>query len=359
MLIYDKSKHKCSERNSSGHGQEEALMKVVMRFQARNRGDHRQYVAFTLVELLVVIAIIGILISLLLPAVQSAREAARRTQCHNQVKQIGLALHNFYDTYGVLPPLATTGETFTYASIDSGPFAGALGYTTFNWLLPYLEEGLIFQEAEFNVNTYVGDLRIKAHVINAYQCPSEVSSPGGQFNSLNGRVVVNGDPEPWTVGNYAANYLLFGDTDVELKPPLAFSRAKRVEATKRFAQITDGLSNSIAFAERYGTCSETGDRSGATGNIWADSNHAFRPFFCTNVFLQMPSHPGGQPEPCLVFQVQPDWLLNCQSIRAQTPHQAMTTGFADGSVQAIAGGVDEEVWARLCNSTDGLPVSLP
>lgn len=327
------------------------------------QGKHNRFSmplhGFTLVELLVVIAIIGVLVALLLPAVQAAREAARRSQCTNNMKQLGLALQNIHDTMRTMPPLATAGETYSYASIQSGPYAGAMGYTTFNWLLPYLEQGSIFKAAEANVNTYVNGIRIKAHVINTYQCPSESSSPGGEFHSPNGRVVVNGTPEPWAVGNYAANYLFFGNPDIELTPPLVLSKAKRVEATRQFKDITDGLANSIAFAERYGTCSETGDENQATGNIWADSNPAFRPIFCINELNQTPSHPAGRPTPCMVFQVAPNWVSGCQSLRAQTPHQAIITGFGDASVHAIAGGVDEVVWALLCNATDGQPVAIP
>jgi hypothetical protein len=162
------------------------------------------------------------------------------------------------------------------------------------------------------------------------------------------------------VGNYAANYLVFGDPDVPIvSPGIAVAKAKRVEATIKFSQLTDGLSKALAFGERYGTCSETGDSNSALADLWSDSNPAFRPLMCVNKTNQTPDHPAGEPEPCLVFQVQPDWVFNCQSLRAQTPHMAMTTGFADGSVHSIDGSIDEAVWARLCDPTDGEVVSLP
>jgi prepilin-type processing-associated H-X9-DG protein len=166
------------------------------------------------------------------------------------------------------------------------------------------------------------------------------------------RTVVDGVPEPWTVGNYAANYLAFGNPDVPLVSPLLMARAARVEATKKFSQFSDGLSQTIAFAERYGTCGETGNSDQAFANLWSDSNHSFRPLFCVNRIDQTPSHPAKNPEPCLMFQVRPDWVFDCESRRAQTPHGAMNAGFADGSVQSLSEDMDEVVWARLCHARD-------
>ena len=101
---------------------------------------------FTLVELLVVIAIIGILIALLLPAVQAAREAARRMQCSNNMKQLGLAVHGLYDAQRVLPPLST-GDTMSDTAID-GPYKGVLGATVFYWLLPYVEQNDLYVQGK-------------------------------------------------------------------------------------------------------------------------------------------------------------------------------------------------------------------
>jgi len=117
--------------------------------------------AFTLVELLVVIAIIGILIALLLPAVQAAREAARRTQCTNNLKQIGLAMHNYHDARKVLP-YGTPG----CCTLPGGNWA--------SFILPYLEQTPVYNQFNFNLLKNVEpNLTVSKTVIAGYICPSD------------------------------------------------------------------------------------------------------------------------------------------------------------------------------------------
>src|SRR5262249_48998123 len=101
--------------------------------------------AFTLVELLVVIAIIGVLVALLLPAVQTARESARRTQCNNNLKQIGLAIHNFEGAYGIFPPAATRVS-------DQNPWMH--GPTWWIYTMPYMEQQNTYSKITFTNNTF-------------------------------------------------------------------------------------------------------------------------------------------------------------------------------------------------------------
>lgn len=140
-------------------------------------------VAFTLVELLVVIAIIGVLVALLLPAVQSAREAARRSSCQNNLKQIGIALHNYHDTFLYFPPGGITlGGCCATPSYTSWPIS----------ILPFLEQSNLSEKYVFsNTNEDAANLFVRTQYIKTYECPSELklkqilvpeSGPGGTGN---------------------------------------------------------------------------------------------------------------------------------------------------------------------------------
>ncbi|HEU5118030.1 MAG TPA: DUF1559 domain-containing protein, partial [Isosphaeraceae bacterium] len=128
----------------------------------------RRIRGFTLIELLVVIAIIGVLIALLLPAVQAAREAARRAQCTNNMKQLGLSMHNYHDTMGSFP-IGRTGSGYSYPGCpNTNRRTWALS------IMPYLELASVFNAVNFSQPFYDASNRTAVMTsISVYQCPSD------------------------------------------------------------------------------------------------------------------------------------------------------------------------------------------
>jgi len=214
--------------------------------------------AFTLIELLVVIAIIAILIALLLPAVQQAREAARRTQCKNNLKQCGLALHNYESTFTIFPQGTFLGAVTLFGGINNN--AGPIPY-----LLPYFEQSALYQLFDFNVdlNTHANNLTARQQMLPMLQCPSDPMS-GVKF-------VIAGTQCPSGCG--ASNYQPSLGADANYNPTSAgiykgpFGRGYGA----RIRDFTDGTSNSGMFGEiRLGsaTTASTGTVSATDPNFY-------------------------------------------------------------------------------------------
>ena len=159
---------------------------------------------FTLVELLVVIAIIGTLVALLLPAVQAAREAARRAQCTNNLKQLVLAVHNFHDANGTVPPMIARKPTN----------AGAAGWGFIPFMLPQLEQQALFETINFNACIRCKSMRaVHEAKIAGLNCPSDPMA----FKLLEGRILAGNDCNDGS-GNATASGPIIGPVPVGNMP---------------------------------------------------------------------------------------------------------------------------------------------
>lgn len=299
----------------------------------------RQRLAFTLIELLVVIAIIAILIGLLLPAVQKVRDAAARAQCANNLKQIGLAIHNYHDANKCLPPARLNYDG---------------GVTWCVLILPFIEQGNFHRQWDLKKNYYVQPQAVRETQVPIYYCPSR-RSPG--LVSLSGDkpdTVWTGslDHYPGALGDYACSvgdnangeYNTLKATGAMILADFvnkgaAPSTIESFRSLTTFASITDGTSNTIFVGEKH-------VQEGKYGQGMGDSSiYNGDPANVNAARIAGPSNP-------LAFGPTADYQVNFGG-----PHTGLVYFvFGDGSVRALTIGLSGKILSKLSVRNDGFPV---
>jgi prepilin-type N-terminal cleavage/methylation domain-containing protein/prepilin-type processing-associated H-X9-DG protein len=324
---------------------------------------------FTLIELLVVIAIIGVLIALLLPAVQAAREAARRMQCTNNLKQLGLAVHNYHDLHNVIPPgriwkAGPPGPTFPTI------FSGTPNTTWFELMLPMIEQGNLANSFNFDLGAegypggglapaagYFANSTVAGTKISTFQCPSDRElkfqiTPQYAGGALSGPIM--------TKGNYATSW---GNTNWRQRAigtQVYMDSAFGHDMSVGLAKITDGTSSTVFCAEVL-----QGALYDVRGVMWSSvpGGASFMTRFTPNQYRDYLNLVNGgdflnQPIFCVSEPVQ---KLPCTGTAGDSEAFAASRSrhpggvnvlFGDGGVRFVKDTISHQVWIAL-NTTRG------
>ncbi len=307
--------------------------------RAATFGRSRQS-GFTLIELLVVIAIIAILIALLLPAVQQAREAARRSQCVNNFKQIGLAFQNHHEIHKVLPSGGHSwfdDRNFNSNGKPEGPLLQNWGWCY--QLLPFMEQSPLW--------TNSSDRVIGAFHVTAYSCPSiqerTYSYAGGSYGA---------SPTMRAQSDYVGNGGTYGTWSPAGPPTNSCDgpiRPRGLNAT--FAKLPDGLSTTLFAAEKYLDALPSGPRCNDDQG-WTDGWDND-----TICFSHGQGNAASPPLSPYRHGTAANTLGSC-GLYFGSIHHVMICVFCDGSAKRISFTVDAKVFERVCSGTDGKPYSL-
>jgi len=303
----------------------------------------RQRSGFTLIELLVVIAIIAILIALLLPAVQQAREAARRSTCKNNMKQLGLALHNYHETHRKFPPGSiAASSSFSFSASDwcSTPTTEARAPWTV-LVLPYIDEAPRYNtfnlEGKFTTSSNVPGITANNNAfklsLKKYQCPSDPNSGSG-VNNLNYFGVQGGGEDP-VCSTQSDNRVFYTNGILHHNSKTAIR------------DITDGTSNTLLLAEsKYGlNPSSRGDGIHAGWAAGTKLDTSANPYTLVAARLQINSIPGHAGDH--------DTINEFSQLFGSFHIGGCHVTLADGSVRFLSENIDIDTYYLLAQKNDG------
>ncbi len=289
----------------------------------------RRRSAFTLVELLVVIAIIGVLVALLLPAIQSAREASRRASCQNNLKQIGVACQNHHDTYQYLPGAGSDGP-----HADCCNATERVGWSWSFYLTPFIEQAAVFDTED----TSAGQAIVSTSVIPTYYCPTRRAPKlYGSYAKCD------------YAGNAGSTTSTYGKDGAFVRqwnglPKAADTILNPADERRRFPDFTDGASNSLLVGEKQLHATVFGT-AGGDNERWSNAG------FDQDVVRLGYQTP--QPDTMHPDDTKPTFW----SDRFGGPHPAgVNVVRVDGSVDVVSYDVDATVWLQFCTIRDGNPI---